>query len=42
MYPVPAAIDKYIAWLKLAGIGVLIDTLTAEQKKYLASREMGT
>ncbi len=42
VYPVPAVIDKEIAKLKLAGMGVNIDTLTAEQKKYLASWEMGT
>lgn len=42
VYPVPAVIDKEIARLKLAGMGVAIDTLTAEQKKYLASWEMGT
>ena len=42
VYPVPPAIDKEIARLKLAGMGVTIDTLTGEQKKYLASWEMGT
>ena len=42
VYPVPPAIDKEIARLKLAGMGVAIDTLTPEQKKYLASWEMGT
>jgi adenosylhomocysteinase len=42
VYPVPAVIDKEIARLKLAGMGVNIDTLTKEQKKYLASWEMGT
>jgi adenosylhomocysteinase len=42
VYPVPPAIDKEIARLKLAGMGVSIDTLTTEQKKYLASWEMGT
>ena len=42
VYPVPAAIDKEIARLKLAGMGVDIDTLTKEQAKYLASWEMGT
>ena len=40
VYSVPAAIDKEIARLKLAGIGVAIDTLTPEQKQYLASWEM--
>jgi adenosylhomocysteinase len=42
VYPVPPAIDKEIARLKLAGMGVRIDTLTKEQQKYLASWEMGT
>lgn len=42
VYPVPQAIDKEIARLKLQGIGVAIDKLTKEQKKYLSSWEMGT
>ncbi|MBI5874621.1 MAG: adenosylhomocysteinase, partial [Deltaproteobacteria bacterium] len=42
VYKVPADIDKEIARLKLISMGVKIDTLTAEQKKYLASWEMGT
>jgi adenosylhomocysteinase len=42
VYPVPAAIDKEIARLKLAGMGVDIDRLTKEQATYLASWEMGT
>jgi adenosylhomocysteinase len=42
VYPVPVEIDKEIARLKLAGVGIRIDKLTAEQKKYLASWEMGT
>jgi adenosylhomocysteinase len=42
VYPVPAAIDKEIARLKLAGMGMKIDKLTKEQEKYLASWEMGT
>jgi len=42
VYPVPAVIDKEIARLKLAGMGVDIDRLTKEQEKYLASWEMGT
>jgi adenosylhomocysteinase len=42
VYPVPAAIDKEIARLKLAGMGVAIDRLTKAQEKYLASWEMGT
>ena len=39
---VPREIDAEIARLKLVALGVEIDELTAEQKKYLASWEMGT
>jgi adenosylhomocysteinase len=42
VYPVPEAIDQLIAREKLTAMGVAIDTLTAEQRKYLASWEMGT
>ena len=42
VYPVPAEIDKQIAKLKLATIGVEIDELTEEQAKYLASWDEGT
>jgi adenosylhomocysteinase len=42
VYKVPAGIDKKIAELKLASMGVKIDKLTPEQVKYLASWEMGT
>ncbi|MDD5437028.1 MAG: adenosylhomocysteinase [Candidatus Omnitrophica bacterium] len=42
VYEVPEFIDKNIAKLKLESLGVKIDTLTEEQKKYLESWEMGT
>jgi len=42
VYPVPADIDAGIAKLKLATMGVKIDTLTAAQEKYLASWNEGT
>jgi adenosylhomocysteinase len=42
VYPVPEEIDKQVARLKLESMGVSIDTLTPEQKKYLASWELGT
>ncbi|OGX27769.1 MAG: adenosylhomocysteinase [Omnitrophica WOR_2 bacterium RIFCSPHIGHO2_01_FULL_48_9] len=42
VYPVPENIDRMIASLKLKALGIKIDTLTAEQKKYLASWEIGT
>jgi len=42
VYQVPEDIDKNIARLKLKSMGIKIDTLTPEQKKYLASWELGT
>ncbi|MGQ9589740.1 MAG: adenosylhomocysteinase [Planctomycetota bacterium] len=42
VYPVPAEIDREIARLKLESMGLEIDRLTPEQKKYLSSWEMGT
>ena len=42
VYDVPESIDETVAQLKLQAFGVEIDTLTAEQEKYLNSWEMGT
>jgi adenosylhomocysteinase len=42
VYKVPDPIDNEIARLKLKSMGVTIDTLTEEQKRYLSSWEMGT
>jgi adenosylhomocysteinase len=42
VYAVPEDIDREIARLKLAAMRVRIDALTAEQRKYLGSWEMGT
>jgi adenosylhomocysteinase len=42
VYKVPQEIDRQIARLKLKAMGIRIDTLTAEQKKYLESWELGT
>ncbi len=42
VYPVPEKIDKMIAKEKLAAMGIAIDKLTAEQKQYLASWQLGT
>ncbi len=42
VYKVPQDIDESIADLKLKSMGIKIDTLTPEQKKYLSSWEMGT
>ena len=38
----PEDIDKEVARLKLASLGVRIDELTEEQRRYLASWEAGT
>ena len=40
--PVPEAIDKQIAKLKLQSLAIAIDRLTPEQKRYLASWNEGT
>ena len=42
VYSVPEEIDKSIAKLKLAAMGVSIDELSTEQVKYLGSWEEGT
>ncbi|MBT0160110.1 adenosylhomocysteinase [Candidatus Bathyarchaeota archaeon A05DMB-2] len=42
VYTVPKDIDETVAELKLKAMGVKIDELTPEQKKYLATWEMGT
>src|SRR4029077_1571816 len=42
VHRIPRDLDQEIARLKLAGMGVAIDTLTAEQRKYLSSWDMGT
>lgn len=42
VYAVPEDIDKKIADLKLKSMGIRIDVLTQEQKKYLSSWEIGT
>ncbi len=42
VYVIPRDIDEEIARLKLAAMGIEIDTLTAEQTKYLDSWEEGT
>ena len=42
VYPVPQSIDRKIADLKLLSMGIQIDELTPEQRKYLSSWKMGT
>jgi len=42
VHDVPASIDNWVARLKLKSMGIGIDRLTAQQKEYLSSFEMGT
>jgi len=42
VHPVPQAIDREVARLKLRALGVEIDALTAAQREYLASWQSGT
>jgi len=42
VYPVPSEIDTVIAEHKLKAMGVTIDTLSNEQKKYISGWEEGT
>jgi adenosylhomocysteinase len=42
VYQVPNEIDETVAKLKLDSMGIKVDELTSEQKKYLATWEMGT
>jgi adenosylhomocysteinase len=42
VYSVPSEIDKRVAALKLAAMGIEIESLTPEQDKYLHSWETGT
>jgi adenosylhomocysteinase len=42
VHPVPAAIDREVAALKLKTMGISIDALTDGQKRYLAAWEHGT
>jgi len=42
VFPVPEELDKEVALLKLKAMNITIDSLTAEQEKYLNSWEEGT
>lgn len=42
VYVVPKDIDEKVAELKLQSMGIAIDVLTEEQKRYLCTWEMGT
>jgi adenosylhomocysteinase len=42
VYTVPPEIDAEVARLKLDAMGIAIDTLTEEQRRYLSGWEAGT
>ena len=42
VHAVPKEVEDQVATLKLASMGIQLDRLTAEQKRYLASWEFGT
>ncbi len=42
VHQVPKEVDEWVANLKLQTMGINVDVLTDEQRKYLASWEMGT
>lgn len=42
VHPVPREVDSEVAQLKLAAMGIHIDTLTGEQERYLTSWREGT
>jgi adenosylhomocysteinase len=42
VYTMPREIDEEVARLKLASMGIAIDTLTPEQIKYLSDYATGT
>ncbi|XTZ13053.1 MAG: adenosylhomocysteinase, partial [cyanobacterium endosymbiont of Rhopalodia inflata] len=42
IYKIPKELDQDIAALKLKAMGITIDTLTAEQTRYINSWTVGT
>ncbi|MHC4713478.1 MAG: adenosylhomocysteinase [Planctomycetota bacterium] len=42
VYDVPRSIEEWVSRLKLDSMGISIDSLTAEQEKYLSSFDVGT
>jgi adenosylhomocysteinase len=42
VHPVPVEVEEYVASHKLASMGIEIDQLTAEQKRYMSGWEQGT
>jgi adenosylhomocysteinase len=42
VHPVPVAVEQFVARHKLASMGIDIDDLTAEQRRYMSGWEQGT
>jgi adenosylhomocysteinase len=42
VHPVPVEVEQFVAHHKLASMGIEIDELTAEQKRYMSGWEQGT
>jgi adenosylhomocysteinase len=42
VHPVPVEVEQFVARHKLASMGISIDELTSEQKKYMSGWEQGT
>ena len=42
VHPAPVEVEEFIAQHKLASMGIEIDTLTVEQKRYMTGWEQGT
>jgi adenosylhomocysteinase len=42
VHPVPVEVEQFVAGHKLASMGIQIDELTAEQKRYMSGWEQGT
>jgi adenosylhomocysteinase len=42
VHPVPVEVEEYVARHKLASMGIEIDSLTSEQKRYMSAWEQGT
>jgi adenosylhomocysteinase len=42
VHPVPVEVEEFVARHKLASMGIEIDTLTPEQKRYMSGWEQGT
>src|SRR6516164_711026 len=42
VHTVPVEVEQYVAREKLASMGISIDTLTADQKRYMSTWEQGT